>query len=167
MKRKTIRIGRYACHSINYWASFKGLVLLLLSSIFRRNIFLILILAYSNCIAQQQFVQSFYQEGKDHGLTFTQPVNIIIEELNSPTANGRIDDMPDGSFRIVIDKVFMGYYGGEATQTKRLIYYLLAHKLLNMGPGKRLMDADRIYKGKLKYKHINEIYENNKRNTNT
>ena len=99
----------------------------------------------SQCKSQPSaHVSQFYQDAAERGITFTQR-QVSIEVKDLPDANGRIDNMPDGSLRIVIDTDFHNYYLFNS-QLKRLIYYLMAHEILGINPGKGVMDAKLVYK---------------------
>lgn len=102
-----------------------------------------------------QYVDQFYSDAYTHFKRVPiKYVEIVIHDI--PGANGRIDRMPDGHLRIVIETEFYNYYG-DSPQMKRLIYYLLAHELLGLNPGKGLMNPERVYYP-IKQKHITRLF---------
>lgn len=101
-------------------------------------------------------VDRFYQLATEYGLEITpQTVTILVERL--PDANGRIDKMPDGSLRIIIEDEFYNYYGQNSPQVERLVFYLLGHAVLGKPSGKGIMNANRVYKP-MKHKHLDKLF---------
>lgn len=120
--------------------------------------FLFLLLAITLTAQEQEHVTSFYQDASNYYIQVPHRyVEIKVQPLDRPLANGRIDKMPDGSLRIIIDSEFYRYYVDEP-QLKRLIYYLLAHELLGMNPGKGVMNSEKVYLS-MKCKHIERLFK--------
>lgn len=77
-------------------------------------------------------------------------VHVYIAYLKMPAANGRINVMPDGTIRIVIDKAYYEYFRNSNT-----VYHLI-FKLMVMQEFGVLMRGDKVYRPLKKYeiKHI-------------
>lgn len=60
----------------------------------------------------------------------TPAVNLYIAALGQPASNGRIDNMPDGTYRIVIDKGFYEYFQHTGA-VENIIYRLMSARFLS------------------------------------
>lgn len=97
----------------------------------------------STCDAQSQHVESFFRDLKRDPV----PVTITIDSIKNVfvfgehlPANGAIKKTSEG-YAITIDAEFYSY-----CDTKRLIYFLLAHEVLGLPKGKGLMNENLVYK---------------------
>ena len=115
------------------------------------------------CVAQDRhpLVQAFYDDAAARGVTLPDvKIRVYVSELRE-AVNGKISKLPDGSYAITIEQEFHNYYGGES-QEQRLVYFLLAHELLQHNVYKRgLMRSEHVYY-RLRTKLVDKLFDNYK-----
>lgn len=120
--------------------------------------FCFLVFAFT-CSAQYVHVESFRRDASTFSKSIANPNIIFVDAyMNNPPANARVDRMPDGSLRIVMDRIFVEHFGVNSPQVKRLVYYLLGHELLKKGRGKGIMNSELVYIP-MKKKDIKQLFE--------
>jgi len=118
---------------------------------------LVLLMIIANFATVANPVDKFYSYAVQYGLELTpKTITVLVEKL--PDANGRIDKMPDGSLRIIIEDEFYNYYGPNSPQVERLVFYLLGHAVLNKPHGKGIMNANQIYKP-MRKRHLDKLFK--------
>ena len=124
---------------------------------------LFLLLFGTAAVAQDMhpLVQQFYNDAALRGVNL-EPVKVRVFVGETREAiNGKISKLPDGSYAITIEQEFYNYYQGQS-QLQRLVYYLLAHELLDHNVQKRgIMKSEHVYY-KLRTKLVDKLFDNYK-----
>ena len=122
--------------------------------------FLIGVIAITlKCSGQEQYVEQFYADAKKYGLEVEhKEVIIVITSLDHLNLDGRVDIMPFGKLRIIIDEIFWTVFENES-QMQRLIYQLMAKALVKNWEHKGVMNDNNLYR-KLTNRDIVRMFKN-------
>ena len=103
-------------------------------------------------------VQQFYNDAASRGVNLEPvKVRVFVGEMRE-AVNGKISKLPDGSYAITIEQEFFNYYQGSS-QLQRLVYYLLAHELLDVHVYKHgIMNSEHVYY-RLTTKLVDKLFE--------
>lgn len=94
----------------------------------------------------QLIVDQYYADAKRYGLEVEQKeVVVVITSLDHATAEGRVDRMPDGTLRLIIDEQYWLWFDGTS-QMQRLVYNLLTKALVDRWDATGVLNDANLYR---------------------